>query len=392
MSDFSALGFDPAPGDVSAIRSFITQLDRGARSTSDALSLMDDGGGTWKGEAAVAFRHTLDNEFRPQLRDVRDAFVTSRDALSGWARELSGFQARARQLEQEAALATGSLSRRRNELAQARSEAQADPIAAATDTGLSDAARRLRAAQATLDDVRRRATALQTEADGRAAACAGQLEGGIALISAYAGSGWDRFTSWVSDVGSAIADGYEWFMDDVMPILEDIVDTIVPIIAVAALFVPALGPLALGLSIAAVGIDGLQALHGEEGAKQDFFVGLAGLAVGGALGKIGTALGNGTREVLLPAIQINSGSAMALAGGGSMAASTTLSIALHVNPQALQANTMWMATKLTEAHVAGSDLATSTGQPAVNLVERTRNLIQGNGPRTDQELADRDED
>jgi len=31
-------------------------------------------------------------------------------------------------------------------------------------------------------------------------------------------------------------------------------------------------------------------------------------------------------------------------------------------------------------------------QPAVNLVERGRNLIQGNGPRTDQELIDRDGD
>ena len=45
---------------------------------------------------------------------------------------------------------------------------------------------------------------------------------------------------------------------------------------------------------------------------------------------------------------------------------------------------------MTEAQVAGNDLVSALAPPAVNLVERGRNLIQGNGPRTDQELEDRD--
>ena len=53
---------------------------------------------------------------------------------------------------------------------------------------------------------------------------------------------------------------------------------------------------------------------------------------------------------------------------------------------------MWMATKMTEAQIAGNELVSALAQPAVNLVERGRNLIQGNGPRTDQELEDRDAD
>ena len=45
-----------------------------------------------------------------------------------------------------------------------------------------------------------------------------------------------------------------------------------------------------------------------------------------------------------------------------------------------------------KAQIAGNDLVSALAQPAVNLVERGRNLIQGNGPRTDQELEDRDAD
>lgn len=390
MSAFPALGFDPTPGDVPALRGFIAQLDRGARSTSDALGLMDAESGTWEGDAAVAFRQSLDTDFRPQLSDVHDAFVSSRDALSRWATELTDFQSRARDLENEASLAAGAVERRNRERAQARSEALADPIAAAGGTELADADRRARSALATLDDVRRRARALETEANGRAVACAHLLESGIALIARYAGSRWDQFTAWVGDVGSAIADGYEWFMDNVMPILEDIIDTIGPIVAVAALFVPALGPLALGLAIASVAIDGLQALRGEDGAAAEFFMGLAGLALGGALGKLGKALGDGTRQVLVPVISGGGGGSLAMAGGGTAAAAGTLTMALRFSPQALQANTMWMATRMTEAHIAGNDLTSALMQPAVNLVERGRNLAQGNGPRTDQELMDRD--
>lgn len=390
MSAFPALGFDPTPGDVSAARGFVAQLDKGARSTAEALALMDGDGGTWEGEAARAFRQSLDSDFRPQLRDVHDAFVSSRDALSAWATELSGFQSRARDLENEASLAAGAVDRRNRERSQARTDALADPIAAAGSTDLADAERRVRSAQATLDDVRRRARALETEANGRATACASLLETGIAQIAAYAGSRWDQFTSWVGDVGSAIADGYEWFMDNVMPILEDIIDTIGPIVAVVALFVPALGPLALGLAIASVAIDGLQALRGEDGAAEEFFMGLAGLALGGALGKLGKALGDGTRQVLVPMVS-GGGGALATAGG-SAAAAGTLTMALRFSPQALQANTMWMATKMTEAQMSGNDLVGALAQPAVNLVERGRNLIQGQGPRTDQELMDRDGD
>lgn len=302
---------------------------------------MDGDDGTWAGDAARAFRASLDDGFRHQLSDVHEAFGSSRDALSAWANELDGFRSRARDLENEASLAARALDRRHRERAQARSDALADPIAAAGSTDLADADRRARAAEATLDGIRRRARALEAEADARAIACAHLLEAGVAQIAAYAGSGWDQFTSIVSDAWQTATDVYDWVMDNVMPILEDIIDTIV---AVVALFVPALAPLALGLAIASVAIDGLQALRGEDGVAEEFFMGLAGLALGGALGKVGKALGDGTRQVLVPTI--SGGGALAAAGGGTAAAGS-LTMAIRSSPQALQANTMWMATKMT---------------------------------------------
>lgn len=209
---------------------------------------MDGDDGTWAGDAARAFRASLDDGFRPQLSDVHEAFGSSRDALSAWANELDGFQSRARDLENEASLAAGALDRRHRERAQARSDALADPIAAAGSTDLADADRRARAAEATLDGIRRRARALEAEADARAIACAHLLEAG-------------------------------------------------------------------------------------------------GLALGGALGKVGKALGDGTRQVLVPTIS-GGGGALAAAGGGTAAAGS-LTMAIRFSPQALQANTMWMATKMT---------------------------------------------
>ncbi|MCC9052915.1 hypothetical protein LOK55_01065 [Microbacterium sp. F2E] len=38
MSSYPALGFDPAPGEVSQLRAFASQLDRGAQSTGEAVS------------------------------------------------------------------------------------------------------------------------------------------------------------------------------------------------------------------------------------------------------------------------------------------------------------------------------------------------------------------
>lgn len=388
MTVFSALGFDPAPGEAATIRGFATQLVTARDSADDALALMrGDRSASWQGEAADAFRRSLNADFQPHLDDIRGAFESSRVALTTWADALDGFQVRAAQLETRAQAAQRTLDHHHSDLQTAAITYRANPTSTAGADDFTRAQQLVVAAQGEIDAIRAEARGLQADADTCASACATSLRTGTSLIASHGGSAWDRFTSWVGDIGDAIADGYDWFMDNVMPILEDIVDTLGPIMAVVALFtsfIPGVGQItggiALGLAVAGVAIDGLQALHGEEGAAQDFFMGLAGLAVGGALGRLGTALGDGTREVLVPVVQQGS---RALAGGGAMAGSLTM--ALRYSPQALQANTMWMATKLTQAQQDGQGLATALAQPAVNLVQRVHNLATGNGPRTDAE-------
>lgn len=389
MSAFPALGFDPAPGDVSAVRAIVQRLDHGLGSVESALSLLTHGAdATWQGEAADAFRNAMDADFQPQLEDIGDAFRTSRSALTAWADELADFQIRARNLEEQAADAHAHV---------VRYDAERDMLINHTRSGatlteseqhdLQRASMLVSTYSGQLDSLRGQAERLQRDADTRASTAAATLKGSASTLSMHAGSFWDKVGSTLSDAWGAVSDGFDWFMTNVMPILEDIIDTIGPILAVVALFtpfIPVLGTIALALAVAAVAIDGLQALRGEKGAAGDFWMGLGGLAVGGALGKLGTSLGGGTREVFSATIN---GGGMALAGGGSTAGSLTL--ALRFNPGALQANTMWMATKLTEAHVSGVDLQTALLTPAHNLVERGRNLVAGNGPRTDEELYER---
>ena len=388
MTGFSALGFDPAPGDVSAVRAIVHRLDRGLGSVDSALSLLTHGAdASWQGEAADAFRDAMDADFQPQLEDIGDAFRTSRTALSLWADELADFQIRARELEDQAADALAQVVRHDAERDTLLNHARIATLTEAEQHDLRRASSLASTYSGQLDSLRAQADRLQRDADARASTAAASLKESASTLSMHGGSFWDKVGSSLSDVWDAVSDGFDWFMTNVMPILEDIIDTIGPILAVVALFtpfMPILGTIAIALAVAAVAIDGLQALRGEEGAAAEFWMGLGGLAVGGALGKMGASLGNGTREVFTATIN---GGGMAFAGGGAAAGSLTL--ALRFNPSALTANTMWMATKLTEAHVSGVELQTALLRPAINLVERGRNLVSGDGPRTDEELYER---
>ncbi len=45
MTDFSALGFDPAPGDVATLSGYVDALTTSCEGVDDALSTMDGSGG-----------------------------------------------------------------------------------------------------------------------------------------------------------------------------------------------------------------------------------------------------------------------------------------------------------------------------------------------------------
>ncbi|MDE0547485.1 hypothetical protein [Microbacterium sp. C7(2022)] len=376
MTDFSALGFDPAPGDVGVLDGYVDSLTAGCDGVDDALAMFDgDDDAAWVGQSATAFRATMSEDFRPHLADTGEALRTSRNALRTWSTQLAGYQQRAATLAERAQAATTRISSCESSHAAAlrhRDDEDADPDA------VSNAFAALNSAQGELEDIRGEARLLKLEVDDDASAAAHALNDAGSILADYKGN---RFSNFLSDIGSGLADFGNWMMDNVVPILEDILRAALPIIAILSIFIPALGPIALGISIALVAIDGLQALTGR-GSWQEFAVGAVGLAAGGLLGVAAKTLIGPGGQVLLPTIQ---GMTPAMAGGGGAAAGS-LTVALNVNMQNMVANTYWMTNTAKGAVDDSQSFIESLGGPWENLRERVTNTVRGDGPKTDEEL------
>jgi hypothetical protein len=375
VTDFTALGFDPAPGDIATLEGYLDALSAGCDGVDDALSMLDGGDDAdWVGLSATAFRASMSEDFRPQLSDTGDALRTSRDALRTWTTQLTSFQQRARVLAEEADAAANRLAS--CESAHATAMEQKDDDDADPDA-VSDAALALGSAGAELDEIRAAARSLKTEVDDEAAAAARSLNDAGGILDGYAGN---AFSNFFGDAGEWLADTGAWLMDNVVPILEDILRAALPVIAILSLFFPALGAVALVMSGILVAIDGLQALTGR-GDWTDFAVGALGMLAGGALGMAAKSLIGPGGQVLIPSIQRMT---PALAGGGTAAGS--LAVALNVNMQNLVSNTYWTMSQAKDAHDNGQSFVESLSGPWQNLGERVDNTIRGNGPRTDEEL------
>lgn len=374
MTDFSALGFDPAPGDVAVLDSYVDSLTGGCDGVDDALAMLDgDDDAAWVGKSATAFRATMSEDFRPQLADTGEALRTSRNALRTWTNQLTGYQLRAASLADRAQTARSQISSCESAHASAARNKDAED---ADPDALSDAASALSSAQGELDDIRAEARALKVEVDDDASAAAYALNDAGSILDDYKGN---AFSNFLGDAGEWLADAGDWLMENVVPILEDILRAALPIIAILSIFFPVLGTVALIMSIALVAIDGLQALTGR-GSWQDFAVGALGLLAGGALGAAAKSLIGPGGQVLIPSIQ---GMTPAIAGGG--AAAGTVALALNVNLPNMVANTYWAFSTAKGAADNGQGFVDSLGGPWENLRERVVNTAQGNGPRTDEE-------
>jgi len=375
VTDFSALGFDPAPGDVATLDTYVDALSSGCDGVDDALSMLDGGDDAdWVGLSATAFRASMSEDFRPQLADTGEALRTSRDALRTWSTQLASFQQRARVLAEEADAAAARVAACETAHTSAvkhKDDDDADPDA------VSDAALALGSAGDDLEQIRASARSLKAEVDDEATVAARSLNDAGGILDDYAGN---AFSNFLGDAGEWLADAGNWLMENVVPILEDILRAALPIIAILSLFIPVLGTVALIMSIALVAIDGLQALTGR-GDWTDFAVGALGLLAGGALGMAAKSLIGPGGQVLIPSIQQMT---PALAGGGTAAGS--LAVALNVNLPNLVSNTYWTMSQAKDAHDNGESFVDSLSGPWQNLAERVDNTIQGNGPRTDEEL------
>lgn len=182
-TDFPALGFDPAPGNLGSLDELTGKLDSAKRSLDSAhavLSRIGKEGGTWEGDAASAFARNV-GDLPKYVSDSRDAMREAVTQLRSWHSALSSYQTKGRQYESEAAAAKQTVAVRQTEqerAVRAYNNAAASPDLRLAGTIYSDQAE-LNSAQARIDAAGERlnqADATLDNARSRLDAATGELE------------------------------------------------------------------------------------------------------------------------------------------------------------------------------------------------------------------------
>lgn len=344
VRSFEALGFDPAPGDVAltgdAARTLRTAVD--AMSEVEGI-LAGERDGEWVGKSAEAFRASVADELTPRVQQALSSFSEATNAVQQWMGQLESFQDRAWRLEQQARQA-------QDDARAAQASLDAVPDAGNLPQRQADEAQldrgraqgRVDSANGALEAILREATSLRDEAEAAAGHTAGRLDTSASSAPDEPGI-LDRIGNALADAWSAVSDVVVGLVKDLIEFLDEALPIIVFALAVVSLFVPGLGPLLFGLAIAGIAIDTGQALAGE-GSWGDVALGVAGLAAGGALGKIAGKFmamrGNAFK------IRLNS-PGLALPGGGTVPGTATASIRFH--PNRYNVGSMgWATTKATD--------------------------------------------
>ncbi|WP_121748537.1 putative T7SS-secreted protein [Streptomyces sp. E2N166] len=248
------LGFDPAPGDLESVRDLVKAVGRvtsGGDTAQTELSKMGTSDGIWAGKSATAFQDTY-SAVPPYLKKALGSLDTAHRALSSWERQLDGFQARARKLEEEAAEAARKVS-------SARSAVDSLP---SSDSGMSEKDEKkhekeakekkgdLDSATGELSAVRSRAHSLQTEHEQAAADVTRLVKG--AADDAPPEPGW--FEEALDAVGDLLADAWDTITDpNFWKLIGDILADIAMVVGVLAIFFSGLGVAAFiiaGLALA----------------------------------------------------------------------------------------------------------------------------------------------
>lgn len=235
---FPSLGFDPTPGDTSAAQTVATTVSGTASALAEIDALLSGAAaGQWRGQAAIAFRDLLDDDFRPKVAAAARSFDAASRALHGWLGVMRDSQTTAWALEQQhaeavrasrtahAALAgipvtvpTSGSTPPTPEQAQEASERARARSAASRNASSADAeVRRLRDAAERL--------AGQYEEDGREAAR--RLQDAIDIAPDEPGF-WDRLADGVSSVLDSIGD----FAADLRDHVVDVLGRIAPLLQV----------------------------------------------------------------------------------------------------------------------------------------------------------------
>ncbi|RRO18172.1 hypothetical protein EIL87_07960 [Saccharopolyspora rhizosphaerae] len=250
---YPSLGFDPARGDVAAVRSVAKQLDDTAtysREAHEVLVSVKNQEDVWKGEAAKAFVGSL-GELPQYLADAQESLNKASKALATWGDRLQEHQTEASRLEERARLALQNYEAKTKAAENARNAAQHN----ADDPALRDAAvQKINAANDAWDeveDIRRKAGDLQDTWQDDARTCADKLND--AAQKAPNKPFFDSLSDMWDDAG-------KWFKDH----LGDIGDIagIVSAVAGALAFIPVCAPIAGPVALIAGGV--ALAAHGAD--------------------------------------------------------------------------------------------------------------------------------
>lgn len=326
--DFSALGFNPAPGDPDRGQQMASTL----RTVTNALEEIKDvvtgeGDQSWQGLTAQGFHDLMGEEFKPRISDAYESFSAASRALDRWVHDLDGFQSRARALEREAEDVRAEVESRQSFLGLFGDRPEDEAKAREYDDDKDAARRALDNSQAALADIVRRANTLAGEADSSAQTTVRLLQDARDVAPDEPGL-WDKITGALGDLGEFLGDVVEYVKDNWWNILHQIVSITATVLAVASLFFPALAPFALAFALADVAMSGIDWARGVPGAKEAFLTGAIGLAGGAAFGKLASSF----MKAAGPSLQTGMFRVVAQGGGGGGAIAAPVAAALQFNP------------------------------------------------------------
>ncbi|SCK48161.1 putative T7SS-secreted protein [Streptomyces sp. WMMB 322] len=249
--DWSGLGFDPTPGTQHVVDNLSVKLGKVAKHLTEVHAVLEEitkgKSSTWSGEAAKSFAERV-GKLPKYLQDAGDAMTGAKRALHSWHETLTENQPKAWRLEAEAKEARTRVRRAESEHSQASNNPDLD-LAGTTyidetarqsaqrrldnaNEALDKATSRLNGARSTIEELIKRAEALETDHKSVATARAKAVR--EAADKSAPPSGWDSFVNWLDENKG------------------DILGTLSGVLGVAALFCPVLAPFAVALSLAAL--------------------------------------------------------------------------------------------------------------------------------------------
>lgn len=262
-ADFPALGFDPAVGDVTKVRTIgsdLTDTARYAREAHDTLKDIENKRDVWTGDAADQFADTLD-DLPGYLNDADESLSKAGKALSTWSDQLETHQNRARDLEKQAKQALSEAEDADENARQAVATAntpisypQDDPAAAqeanrqAQDNADKAASTEsdARAKWDRVEEIRKQAEDVKERWEDDARVCQEQLdEAGEKAPS----------SGLLDKIGDAISSAAEWLGDHLGDIA-GVVSAVAGVLALIPVCAPIAGPIAIGAGAVALGTHG----------------------------------------------------------------------------------------------------------------------------------------